>query len=330
MITKNTASKIKKLVDQAEHIAVVQGDNPDGDSLGSAVAMEEILSKLDKKVTLLAGTDVPKYLRYISGWERVTNEPPTDIDLIITVDVGVARLLEKTMERLSFDNKKVIVLDHHAEADLEGEVVIHDTEYASAGHLVYEVAQLNEWELTRAAAISIFYSIQADTLGMVSPTVTSDTFQTVTNLIADFELNVHELDNARRELNRKPLNIIDYKATLMQRTEYLFDNQLALTVIPLEEIKQYSDIYNPSALVSEELRNAEEVRLVAGLKVYSDKITGRLREIQNAPFCDQIAKSFEIGGGHPFAAGFKVMNTDIAAVRKQLVKVAYQFLEQKT
>ena len=65
---------------------MIQAENPDGDSLASSLALEEILSDLGKKVSLYAPVEIPKYLRYITSWDRVENSLDTKADLAIIVD----------------------------------------------------------------------------------------------------------------------------------------------------------------------------------------------------------------------------------------------------
>ena len=77
--------KVKNLIDQSQKIVVIQAENPDGDSLASSLALEEILTDTGKDVVLFCQIEIPKYLRYIQGWDRVTFDWPTDRDLAIIV-----------------------------------------------------------------------------------------------------------------------------------------------------------------------------------------------------------------------------------------------------
>ena len=63
---------VKTLVDDAKKIIVIQAENPDGDSIGSAIALEDILGALGKEVFLYCPVAIPKYLRYVAGWDRVS------------------------------------------------------------------------------------------------------------------------------------------------------------------------------------------------------------------------------------------------------------------
>ncbi len=88
------AEQIKQIVDAAQTIVVVQADNPDADSLGSALALEHILGDMGKEPYLYCGVDVPTYLRYLSGWDRVGRELPAKFDASIIVDASTMSLSE--------------------------------------------------------------------------------------------------------------------------------------------------------------------------------------------------------------------------------------------
>ena len=95
-----------------------------------------------------------------------------------------------------------------------------------------------------------------------------------------------------------------YKGALLERISYYLDGKLALIHIPFEEIQQYSDQYNPSVLVLDEMRFVEGVEIGVAIKTYPDgKLTGKLRS--NSPISATIAGFFG-GGGHEYAAGFRV------------------------
>src|SRR4051812_18310152 len=87
----------RALIDASQNIIILQAENPDGDSLGSSLALEEILEDLHKKVTLYCRIDIPKYLRYIRGWDRVVSEFDHNSDLVIIVDAASEALFTKTL-----------------------------------------------------------------------------------------------------------------------------------------------------------------------------------------------------------------------------------------
>src|SRR3989338_1765656 len=88
-------NQIKEIINEADSIVIVQADNPDTDSLASALALELVLSKLGKKPVLYCGVDLPLHLHYLSGWGRVTKDLPTKFDASIIVDTNSDSLLEQ-------------------------------------------------------------------------------------------------------------------------------------------------------------------------------------------------------------------------------------------
>ncbi len=309
---------VENQIRDAQKIVVIQGENPDGDSLASSLALEELLEEQGKTVTMYCAIDMPKYLRFLAGWDRVVSDFPYNAELAIIVDTAAEALLEKALAtpgvRSFCESHPVLVLDHHGEAD--DEEVQNDLAFphefilsrsaAATGELIYDIAKSLEWQVTPAAASMLYSSIAADTLGLSTESVTTETYQTMADLVK-LGAVPHEIENARRELMKKPADILAYKGELISRVEYLLDGALATVHIPWEDIQEYSDRYNPSVLVLDEMRLVEGVQVACAIKTYPDgKLTGKLR--CNLPVASAIAGYFG-GGGHNYAAGFKVHET---------------------
>ena len=100
-------------------ICVIQAENPDGDSLGSAIALDYLLS--DKEITLYCPVDIPKYLHYFGDWSRITNEFDYKADGYIIVDTAAEVLLSKLLDDSAIKNRlynaPVLVIDHHETPD---------------------------------------------------------------------------------------------------------------------------------------------------------------------------------------------------------------------
>jgi nanoRNase/pAp phosphatase (c-di-AMP/oligoRNAs hydrolase) len=127
---------------------------------------------------------------------------------------------------------------------------------------------------------------------------------------------------------KKSPRILDYKADLMKRIEYSLDNQLATIHIPWDDIREFSDEYNPNVLILEEMRLVEGVRVAIAIKTYPDgKVTGKIRTSTDAPIAEKIAGYFG-GGGHPYAAGFRTYDTNYEEVVADLIKIIPKLLEE--
>lgn len=328
---------IKQRVNEAQRIVIIQPENPDADSLGTATALEEIFGDMGKHVSLFCAIDMPKYLHYISGWSRVMKDFDGKYDLAIIVDTAAEALLVKTLEtagvRHFFETRPVLVFDHHnderedetddASLSFPHEFIL-DEDAAATSELVYAIAKELGWSINKTAADNMLASILGDTLGLSTQSVTERTLETV---LALMKLGAHpsEIEQKRRKYMKKPADILTYKGELIKRIEYYCGGRLALVHIPWEDIAEYSDRYNPSVLVLDEMRLVEGVDVAIAIKTYPDeKLTGKIRS--NIPVSDTIAGYFG-GGGHSYSAGYKIYeNYDVAV--KDLLSATEKILKE--
>jgi phosphoesterase RecJ-like protein len=322
---------LKELVNAADSIVVIQADNPDGDSLASALALEAIFSELGKQTYLYCGVDIPGYLRYMNGWDRVTKTLPKSFDLSFIVDTGSLLLLEtlqKTGEINLLKTKTCVVIDHHVtEPTIDFAKIEYIKPAVSTGELIYGICKENSWEIPFDAAEHIVNSIMSDSLGLISENTTSNSVGIIADLI-DRGVSLAKLDSKRKELQKKQPVLLGYKGELLGRIKYLASGQLAYITIPWEEIEKYSPLYNPTMLVIDEMRQVIDVKLAIALKFYPDgRITAKLRSNYGSPICNKIAEKFG-GGGHPYASGFRV--TDGSKAEDILKKCEEIFLEELT
>lgn len=297
-----------KMIQDASRIIVIQAENPDGDSLGSSLALEEILGDLGKEVALYCPVEIPKYMRYIQGWDRVVTEFDMNADLAIIVDTKADVLLTKVLEtpgvRHLLESHPVLVIDHHATAStLSFDHTLLTADAVATSEVIYELATAQGWTINQQAAENMLVAILSDSLGLTTQNVSPQTYF-VAGKLTELGASVAAIEARRREFMKKPQEILAYKGELIGRIEYFLDGKLALVHIPWEDIQKYSDKYNPSVLVLDEMRLVENVELAVAIKTYPDgKLTGKLRA--NIPVAEAVAGYFG-GGGHEYAAGFRV------------------------
>lgn len=317
-------NEFKTFLDGKNRICVIQAENPDGDSLGSAIALDYLLK--DKEISLYCPVDIPKYLRYFADWSRITNEFDFKADGYIIVDTAATVLLSKLLNDSAIKNRlyntPVLVIDHHETPDdLDFEhVSIIETRPACC-ELIYELAKSSNIAIKKPAAEAIMSGIMSDTLGFTSASMNSETLRIAAELV-DLGVNISELEERRREFMKKSPRILDYKADLIKRIEYSLDGKLATVHIPWDDIREFSDEYNPNVLILEELRLVENVEVAVAIKTYPDgKVTGKIRT--SLPIADQIAGYFG-GGGHQYAAGFRTYDTTYEETVRELINITNQ------
>lgn len=303
--------KLKQIIDSAQRIVVLQADNPDADSLGGALALEQILGNMGKSVYLYCGVETPTYLRYLEGWSRINQELPSSFDASIIVDASTMTLLEKLSESGQkgwLAARPCVVLDHHATTDSSidfATVMVNDPDKSSTGELIYDIAQQLEWQIDEKAGEYIMTCILGDTQGLTNELTTARTYEIMAEL-TKLGVNRPMLEEKRRESSKMDPKIFRYKAELIDRTEFHVNGKLATITIPQQEINEYSPLYNPAPLIQADMLMTEGVLVSVVLKHYDDgKVLGSIRCNTAAPIAAELALYFG-GGGHSYAAGFKI------------------------
>ena len=321
--------KFAEFINDKQKICVIQAENPDGDSLGSAIALDYLLA--GKDVTLYCPVNIPQYLHYFEDWSRVSDEFDWRADGYIIVDTAATVLLSKLLDDAAIRNRlytaPVLVIDHHEtedDLDFAHEAIIETR--PSCTEVVYRMAKACSIDVGQPAAVAIFQGLLSDTLGLTSSAVTDETFEIAAELMR-LGANITELEERRREFMKKSPRILDYKADLIKRIEYSLDGALATVHIPWEDIETYSQEYNPNVLILEEMRLVEGVKVAVAVKTYPDgKVTGKIRCDASTPIADKIAGYFG-GGGHPQAAGFRTYDTSYEEVVQELVRLVPELMD---
>jgi bifunctional oligoribonuclease and PAP phosphatase NrnA len=331
MQTYPEADRIRGLIDQANRIVIMQADNPDGDSLGSALALEQILGDMGKETSLYCGVDIPSYLRHLAGWDRVNSEIPHQFDLSIIVDTSADSLFEtlaKTDQRKWVAAKSCIVLDHHdVELTIQYATISCNHPAVATGELIYELSQQLNWPLNVAAKHMLAVAILSDSLGLTTDATTHRSIHIIGELV-EGGVKIPELEEKRREMMRKSPELVHYKGELLQRVEYYADNRIATVTIPWEEIEKYSAAYNPSMLVIDDMRLTENTDIAIAFKLYNDgHMTAKIRCNYGKGIANDLAQAFG-GGGHPYASGFKVTNgRPFNEVKSECIKKTTELLD---
>lgn len=326
------AAEIEKLISNNNKFVVVQADNPDADSLASSLALEHILGDMGKEVVLFCGVELPSYLKYLPGSDRVISELPSNFDVSIIVDTSSDTLLEqlnRSGKKGWLAAKPSITLDHHkSDSTISFATVTANYPVVATTELIYELAKQLKWPMNLEAKEFIAIAILSDSLGLTSESTSARSIHIIGELVED-GVSIAKIDSARRETMKRETELVAYKGRLLQRVEFYMDETIAVVTIPWSEIEKYSPLYNPSMLVLDDMRLAKNVKVAVAFKVYNDKrVTAKIRSNYGSPICAKVAEHFG-GGGHPYASGFKVLDgRSFELIRNETIEVIDKLLKE--
>ena len=330
MSLESQIKKLGELVDDAKTILVLQPEKPDTDSLTSSLALEFILSEMGKEVVLYCQDNVPNYISYFSGADRVTDEFPSKFDLTLLVDTGgpgsISRTLEKYQGKLV--KKPFIVIDHHANREPMpfDTIDVIDIEAVATCEQVLKISKQLGWKLSANVAKLLIPGILADTRNLSISTVESSTFRLMAELL-DYGVDIYSMHEQYRLAGAVDPSLLHLKGALLSRAEFFKDGKIALVMVTPTELKNYADIHDPADLVVYELQRAKGVEVAVVIRHYggeSNKI--KISTRANMPVAAKACREFG-GGGHDRAAGCQVMNTPASEVKEKFVTVLSKCIE---
>lgn len=192
---KDSFPKFKALLKKSNNIVIVTHYNPDGDAMGSSLALYNYLIKTNKNVTVITPNEYPEFLHWLSGNKKVVqyskqSKKATSIiqksDLIFTLDFNNYSRLEGLGEVLKLATAKKILIDHHQQPDDYATLYYHDVAACSTCELVYEfICGLGGKKLIdKTIAACLYTGIMTDTGSFRFDSVTPQTHLILAHLLA--------------------------------------------------------------------------------------------------------------------------------------------------
>lgn len=321
-------NELRQAIETHKRFVVVSHYRPDGDAIGSTLAMGMLLRAMGKQVTLWNEDPVPVRYAFLPEADSIQPIPPAlpeDIDAFICVDSGnLSRLGPAATARFK-EAPFTINIDHHATNSLYADVNHVDGGCAACGLVLY-YCFIREWglPLTRPLAEVLYAAISTDTGSFQYPSTTPETMRIGAELL---EAGVDVGDMNRRLYQEKP-----YSTFVVTRD--------VLNNMAVEEngmLSHYSMPAGRRAALGAGLDDTKDlvdiIRVLSGVKVaaiFEDMEDGVIRISLRSkdPRIDvsQVALQFG-GGGHCLASGIRMKGT-LESCREKVLDVIRTALRQ--
>ncbi len=317
---ENSFSELKDKIAGAESIVIFSHVNPDGDTLGSNLAISLMIEKyFNKKVdTVFVGT-LPNIYSYLPAFDRFIDVQTLDrnkqYDLAIAVDVASKdRMVFGTQV---FDNAKVKAnIDHHKTNIGYADINIVDGDAACVGIILYKIFKAWDLEIPTDVARCIYTSLLTDTGGFKYENTTPETFMLAAELV---RLGVSPTYEFRACYETKPQSMVQFQAYVVSNTVFYNSGKIAFSKITRSDMSKFNATDDYTEGIVEVLRTSKNVEVAAILKETKEgytKVSLRSKTIDITP----IVMDFG-GGGHTFAAGCTIKKPIAIAFDKLLKRV---------
>ncbi len=167
--------KIKDKIKKSESIALTCHINPDGDCIGSMLALGLALSSAGKDVHMVSQDEIPSNYAKLPGARRIKRRMAEAPDLAITVDCNSKEMVGKTYKTIK-NSGCVIEIDHHDHRRPFGDIQLIDVDAGAVGEIIYRLLKYLKITITSDIARNILTSIIVETNSFRLPSVRPLTF----------------------------------------------------------------------------------------------------------------------------------------------------------
>jgi phosphoesterase RecJ-like protein len=285
---------------------------PDGDSIGSQLAMAFALDALGKQVRIVNADAAPDHYQDFPGMDRIeiAGAVTPDVDAVIVMEcsdlgrTGVAGL----------DGQFLINIDHHLGNRMYGAVNWHDESAAACAEMVFDLIGALGVPLSVEIATHIYLGILTDTGSFHHSNITPRTFDICRQTV---EAGVNPAAMARRVFDSNSFGKLKLIGALLDGMELVDEGRLAVLYMDDRMLAASHSTNNDTEGLINLPLTAREIQAVVFFKVAPD---GAIRVSMRSKYdvdVRRVASGFG-GGGHKNAAGFTVAGT-LAEVKPQIV-----------
>ncbi len=287
-----------------DSILLFAHSHPDGDTVGSVLALKEYIKKLGKTVDIACFNELPEYLKSFS-FENFINPNKLNVDkykLIIATD-SVERGFEKILPTIN-QNQITAIIDHHPDIKIKADINIIDPAYSSVCEIIYNFFSFQNIEIDQHIATYLLLGILNDTGMLQHSNTTSDVLEIVSGLM---KKGAPMAKIVSAMFNNKNVSTLKLWGRAFERARVNQENGMIISVITQKDMLEFGATSDDIAQVATILNTVPGTNFALILSERGDGvIKGSLRsEKYKGVNVSELAAKFG-GGGHVLASGFEI------------------------
>lgn len=309
----STLDNILEEINNAETIAILTHENPDGDAIGSALALYNSLKQIGKNPDVII-PEYPRTFEFLPSTDEIKKESNIEkYDLAISVDCATIKMLNGFAKY--FEDAKVrINIDHHSSNTMFGDYNYVSPDAPACAQVLIVVLKYLKVDITKEIGTCLLTGIITDTGGFKYSGVTAETFEFVAWLL-NMGINVSKI--YRRVLQIKTRPNFELNRIAANRLEFYEDGKVAFTYITKEDAEKVGAQSGDHEGIVETGRDIEGVEVSIFLRETDKgcKVSMRSNEYVNvSDVCILLG-----GGGHIRAAGAS-MQCNIEQAKEKILR----------
>jgi bifunctional oligoribonuclease and PAP phosphatase NrnA len=311
--------QIGQVLRENQSFAVLSHVRPDGDALGSQLALGLSLKKLGKDVRIWNEEGMLGKYSFLPDANLLTKPPaePEDVDVAMALDTAIQNRLGNTVAAIR-SAKLWINIDHHPSNPGYGDLVYIDPNAPATGQILYELITSQKLPIDIAIAENLYVAISTDTGSFQYPNTTARTFEIAGELVCAgvdvgrvSQLTYENYPRRRVELLRDLLGTMRFDA----------DDRVATFSLSLSTATKLGVLPEDNEGLIDHLRAIRGVIVAIFFEELPDgkvrvSMRSKTEKVNVCAICEKFG-----GGGHVLAAGARVRGTLAEAEEKILEEV---------
>ena len=306
------ATKLKKLLTNPKRVVITTHRGPDGDAMGSSLAMFHFLIQLGHSVNVITPNGYANFLHWMPGNQEVliyeenqqkAQEITKNADLVFLMDFGDMSRISDFADTVRNVNATKILVDHHQDPDMSiADIIFSDTQVSSTAQLVYEIITAMEFNnyINKTIAECLYVGIMTDTGSFKYSSTSAKTHQITAELIKSGIENakIHDFIYDNSSANR--MKLLGY--CLNKKLLLYPENNSAIISLSAEELERFNfqkgdtEGFVNYALAIKGIKFAIFIAEKEGMVKLSLRSKGNFK-------VNKIADKYFNGGGHINASG---------------------------
>lgn len=315
---KNELEKIGDLIKRSNRILIIPHRSPDGDTMGSALALCQTFTNMGKEVEVKCLDPSPPEFSFMPNIKsaQVGISSIQGYDSIFIVDAGAPHItgFHEQYPELFDKSMEVVNIDHHSSNNLYGRYNLLDAECASTTIMIYKMLTYLDIPIDRNTATCLLTGVYTDTGSFMHSNTTSEVFRVSARLLAK-GANLRSI--SKEIFNTKKVSTMRLWGRVMKNT-YQTGESVTMSVITKKDFEETGADYSEMTGAVDYVNAVPNSKYSVILTERDGKVKGSLRTLKDEVNVAEIAGNFG-GGGHVKAAGFTVPGSLQKEVRWKVV-----------
>jgi bifunctional oligoribonuclease and PAP phosphatase NrnA len=324
IIAEELITKVKKEIDKAEKIVIVAHVGPDGDAMGSTLALWHYLMTIGKEPIVIVPTPFPNFLAWMPGAECVldyenfkerSDELIKSAELIFALDFNTANRMDKMADAVLNATADKILVDHHLHPDNFAKIIVSYPEISSTSELIFRlICRMGDFsKINLACAECIYTGMMTDTGGFTYNSNGQEIYVIIAELI---KIGIDKDEIYRKVFNtysEDRLRLMGF--CLFHKMKVYPEYRTALITITGKELYQFNYTNGDAEGFVNIPLSIAGVDFSVFMREDTEKIKISFRS-QGAFPANKVAADLFNGGGHLNAAGGESYLTLAESVKK--------------